>query len=411
MAFEVYATTWSNPNIIEELIPARGLEFTLPLSDHGECAFSATVEPRKSFWRAAISSAMSGILVCSDGWPVWSGQILGERQSGPRTFDFTAAEWGSFFETCPAVPLVATGMNDHALFRRLISDAQAISGQNAQILMGSTAGASVSDLTINAWDSTTVEEEFRRVGEHAGGPEWYFAATGTLDNPTRTLVLGDRLGAVDPVAVLEYVEDTEDYVIPAGPPTTLTPLGLTFPGAQPYAVLWRDTWWPDDRWGDRWGVPGARPARRGGNIIAHPARQQTPGITVATAVGAGDQAAQMRTSATATVLLAAGYPRKSKTVQYTDVSIAATLQKHADGDLAAGSGMTTAFTLSTFGANPDWTSIARGDTVQVSLDTDVYATSDRPLVFNSRVLDIAVKVPDDSPVEVNYVIADTRDVN
>jgi len=389
MAFEVYATRFDDPSIIEELIPARGLEMTFPISDHGECAFSATVEPRKSFWRSAISCAMSGILVCSDGWPVWSGQILGERQSGARTFDFTAAEWGSFFETCPSVPLALTGWNDHALFRRLVSDAQAISGQNAQILMGTTTGASVSDLTINTWDSTTVEEEFRRIGEHAGGPEWYFAATGTLDNPTRTLVLGDRLGAVDPVAVLEYVEDTEDYIPPSAPPTTLTPLGLTFPGAQPYAVL-----------------GGSH--RRGGNVIAQMARQQVPGITVATAVGAGDQAAQLRASSTASVLLAAGYPRKTKVSQYTDVSIGATLQRHADGDLAAGSGMTTSWTISTFGSNPDWTSVARGDTVRVEADTDVYATSDRPLVFESRVLDIAVKVNDDGPVEVNYLLADTR---
>jgi len=138
------------------------------------------------------------------------------------------------------------------------------------------------------------------------------------------------------------------------------------------------------------------------------ARQQVPGITVATAVGAGDQAAQLRASSTASVLLAAGYPRKTKVSQYTDVSIGATLQRHADGDLAAGSGMTTSWTISTFGSNPDWTSVARGDTVRVEADTDVYATSDRPLVFESRVLDIAVKVNDDGPVEVNYLLADTR---
>jgi hypothetical protein len=403
MAFEVYCTRFDDPHPIEQ-IPARNLEMTFPLSDHGECAFSATVEPRKSFWRPAVSSAVSGVLVCSDGQPVWSGQIISEQQSGPRTFDFTCAEWGSFFEGCPSEPLEVTNTNDHDLFRRVIADAQAISGQDAQIILGATVGASGSDLTINAWDSTTVEEEFRRIGEHAGGPEWYFATTGTLDNPTRTLVLGDRLGSTIPMAVLEYVEDTEAF-IPLGPPPTdsdfwrdtwsdiwpgpLTSLGLTFPGAQPYAVL-----------------GGSH--RRGGNVIAQPARQQTPGITVATAVGAGDQAAQMRTSASADVLLAAGYPRKTKVTQYTDVSIPATLQRHADGDLAAGSGMTTSYTLSTFGSNPDWTSISRGDTIRVELDTDVYATSDRPLVFESRVLEIAVKVPDDGPVEVNYVIADTR---
>lgn len=386
MAFEVYATRWDDAHIVEELIPARALTFTLPLSDHGDCSFSATVEPGRSWWRAALSCAMSGILVCSDGVPVWSGQMLPEKQSGPRTFDFAFAEWGTFFETCPAVPLALTGVNDHVLQRRLLSDAQVVAGQNAGILLGATLGASTSDLTINAWDSTTAEEEFRRLGEHAGGPEWYFATTGTLENPTRTLVQGDRLGSTSAVAVLEYVEDTADYTPPEAPPV-VTMLGGLFPGAQPYAVIG---------------------GRRGGNVIAHPARQQTPGITAAVAIGAGDQSAQLRRYATATALLVAGYPRRTKTNQYTDVVIPATLQRHADGDLAAGTGMTTSFTFSTFASDPDWTTIARGDTVRCELDTDVYADV-RPLEFESRVLDIAVRVPDDGEVEVNYTAADVRD--
>ena len=384
--FEVYATRWDNAHIVEELIPARGLEFTLPLSDHGECSFSATVEPRRSFWRPALSCAMSGILVCRDGVPQWSGQMLGERQSGPRTFDFTFAEWGSFFETCPAVPFALTNTNDHVLQRRLISDAQAVAGQDVGIILGSTLGATVSDLTIEAWGTTTVEEEFRRLGEHAGGPEWAVITGGTLENPTRTLIQGNPLGSVDPVAVLEFVENTEDWVPPEAPPV-VTLLGSLFPGAQPYAVIG---------------------GRRGGNIISHPARQQSPGITVAVAVGAGDQLAQLRKTSTATALLAAGYPKRSKTSSYVDVTIPATLQRHADADLAAGSGMTTSWTLSTFESDPDWTQIARGDTVRVEADTDVYAT-ERPLVFTSRVLDMAVKVNDDGPAEVNYHLANTRE--
>ena len=384
--YEVYATRWDDGHVVEELIPARGLEFTLPLSDHGECSFSATVEPRRSFWRPALSCAMSGILVCRDGVPMWSGQMLGERQSGPRQFDFTFAEWGSFFETCPAVPFALTNTNDHVLQRRLISDAQAVSGQDVGIILGATTGATLSDLTVNAWGTTTADEELRRLGEHAGGPDWYVNTTGTLENPTRTLVQGDRLGSVDPVTVLEYVEDTQDYVPPEAPPV-VTLLGSLFPGAQPYAVIG---------------------GRRGGNVIAHPARQQSPGITVAIAVGAGDQLAQLRKSAPATSLLTAGYPRKSKTSSYVDVTNPTTLQRHADSDLAAGSGMTTVFTLTTFEDDPDWTAVARGDTVRVELDSDVYAT-ERPLVFNSRVLDRAIHVPDDGKVQVNWVLANTRD--
>jgi len=106
--------------------------------------------------------------------------------------------------------------------------------------------------------------------------------------------------------------------------------------------------------------------------------------------------------------LNAGYPRKTKTATYTDVVIPATLQRHADADLAAGSGMTTVYTLTTFEDDPDWTGVARGDTVRVELDTDVYA-SERPLVFTSRVLDMAVHVPDDGKVQVNWTLADVKE--
>jgi hypothetical protein len=390
--FEVYATRWDNAHIVEELIPARGLMFNLPLMNHGRASFSATVEPRRSFWRPALSCAMSGILVAENGVPVWQGRMLSEHQSGQRTFNFEAAEWGSFFEKVSAVPFALTNTNDHVLQRRLISDAQAVVGQDCGIILGTTFGASASDLTINAWDGAYVAEEFRRLGEHAGGPEWYFASTGTLENPTRTLVQGDRLGSTTPVAVFEYVEDTEDWVPPAYYADLFTDrfsdtFGSLFPGAQPYAIVG---------------------GRRGGNVIAHMGRGQSPGITVAIAVGAGDQLAQLRKTASAMALLAAGYPRQTEIQQYTDVVIPATLQKHADADLAAGSGMTTTYNIATFGSDPVWTGIARGDTVRVEADTDVYAT-ERPLVFNTRVLDIAVLVPDQGEIEVTYVVADVRE--
>lgn len=384
MVFQVYATRWDDPHYIEE-VPAQGLEFSLPLSDHGECSFSAMVEPGRSFWRSALSCATSGILVCSDGVPVWSGQMLPEDQAG-RTFQLKFAEWGTFFERTPAVPLNQVGVNDHSIFRKLISDAQAISGQNVGVVLGSTLGSNTSDLTIHAWDSAMVEEQFRRIAEAEGGPEWYFAAGGTLENPTRTLILGDRLGSVTPTAVLEYVEDTQDWQAPA-PPPTLTMLGALFPADH------------------RQFINGQR---RGGNVIAMPVRRQSPGYTATVAVGAGDQAAQIRRTASATALLAAGYPRQTLTSQYTDVTAGTLLQRQANADLAANSGMVTSYTLTTFADDPDWTQIARGDTVRVELDTDVYG-GERPLIFNTRVLDRVVHVPDEGRPLVNWVVADVRE--
>lgn len=382
--YEVYATRWDNPHIIEELIPARGLEFTMPLSDHGECTFSATAEPGKSFWRPAIAPGVSGVLVCRDNVPVWSGIVWHESQSGPRTFDFQCAEWGSFFQRIPAVPKTYFYDNDHAIFQDVVRLAQAIPGQDAQVQVGSTRGRAASALTINAWDDMTVADVFTRIAEAKDGPEWYFGTGGTLENPTRVLVLGDRLGSTAVVDVLEYVEDTEAYIPPAAPPE-LTLLGNLFPGQQSQAVV----------------------GRRGGNVIAHPARQRdgSASATASTAIGAGEERAQLRAYATSP-LIAAGYPRLTRTEQYNDVNVAETLQRHADADLAAVEGLVTSYTLTTWDDSPDWTGIARGDTVHISLDTDVYG-AERPVEFEARVLGIAVQVPDDGPAQVNYTTATT----
>jgi hypothetical protein len=385
--YRVYTTRWNDPHVVEE-VPANGLEFTFPLSDHGVCAFSATVSPG-STWRASLSCAMSGILIARDNVPVWEGMVESESQSGPRTFDFKGVEWGAFFEKCPAVARTWSQQNDHAIFRQIIADAQAVPGQNIGVILGTTLGASVSDKTINTWDSTTVEEEFRRTGEAAGGPEWYFAATGTFVSPTRTLVLGDQLGRTTPQAVLEYVESSDDTPLtPPSPPIT-SALGNLFPMPQAYA--------------------GWAMGRRGGNVFAHPARQEVAGSTAAIALGSGSQAAQLRATAQATALLNAGYPLRTKITSYVDVSVQATLQRHANADLAADQGMTSTYTLSTFDDDPDWTQVQRGDVVQVILDTDVYGFQ-RPVSFQSRLLDLAVHVPDDGDAQVNWTVAAVRSI-
>src|SRR5690349_9970818 len=232
--YEVYATRWDSPFIIEELIPARGLQFSMPLSDHGTASFSATVEPGRSFWRPAIAPIMSGVLIARDGIPVWQGWVTSERETGPRTFDFSCVEWGGFFERVPPVAKTYTNWNDHDLFRDLISSAVAVSGQDPKIILGSTKGAARSDLKIDPWEDTRVAAKFTDLGNAEGGPEWYFGSAGTLANPQRVLVLGDRLGSTTAETVLEFVEDTEDPADNYGTPRVallgdLFPVGSTVP--------------------------------------------------------------------------------------------------------------------------------------------------------------------------------------
>jgi hypothetical protein len=356
------------------------------LSGTGECRFSATVEPARSFWRPSIAPVVSGILVCRDGVPVWSGMVWSETQSGPRTFDFQCSEWMSFFERIPAVPATYKATNDHAIVQDVLTRAMAVAGQNPKVLIPTTRGASVSDLTINAWDDLTVDAVVRQQSEAEGGPEWCLVAGGTMENPIRGLLMADRLGSVTPTAVLEYVEDTEFYKVPAGKPE-LTLLGNLFPGQQPQAVV----------------------GRRGGNVIAHPARQRdgASSATVVTAIGAGEENAQLRASAVSP-LIAAGYPRLTRSNAYQDVTVPATLQRHADADLSAVAGLVTSYTLTTWDGEPDWTQVARGDTVRVILDTDVYG-AERPVEFEARVLGIAVQVQDDGPAQVNWTLSTTME--
>lgn len=367
--YEVYATAWNDPRLREELIPARDLEFSMPLSAHGECTFTATVEPGKSFWRASISAGISGVLIARDGVPVWQGWVVSENQSGPRSFQFRAVEWGAFFERTPAVAKAYGSWYDTDLFQDVISLAQAVNGQDAKIQLGQPRGASISDYTINSWDRKSVAAVFTEIATQEGGPEWYFGTTGTLTNPVRQLQLGDRLGHLTPQVMLEFVESTEDYVAPGA-------------------------------------TPGRTVGRRGGNVIACArTRDSSRSATRAIAVGAGEERAQLSATASSARLLAAGWPLLTRTETYSDVSKASTLARHAAADLAASAGLATGYALTTWDREPDWFTIPRGSTVAVSLDTDVYAT-ERPYQFNTRVLNMTVRVPDAGQAQVQWDVAE-----
>lgn len=389
--YAVYATRWDDPHVVEELIPARGLTFSMPLSAHGECSFTATVEPGRSFWRPSISPVISGLLVERDGEPVWCGWVTGESQSGERSFSFSAVEWGGFFDRVPAVPKVYANWNDHDILRNLIDGAVAISGQDPSISIDyTTFGAARSDRTVNAWDNTTVMGEFESQASTEGGPEWYFGAAGTHESPLRQLIIGDRLGLTTAQTVLEYVEDTPDpdeY----DPPPSIMLLGDLFPI----------------------GTTAPTPGRRGGNVLL-PQRTRNSGAssTVAVSVGSGEEKAQLRTSAQANNLLAAGWPRMTRTDSYSDVTVRATLQRHSNADLAATAGVATGYSLVTLDGEPDWTQTPRGSSVRVILDTDVYGT-ERPVGgpdgFDTRLLGVTIRVDDDGPAQVQWDVAEVLD--
>ena len=386
--YRVYATRWDTGGVVEE-IPAKGLQFSMPLSDHGECSFNATVSPG-SVWRPAVSAPVTGILVARDDEPVWTGWLLtDDQQAGSRTFAFGAYEWLKFYAAVPAVAHDYADKNDHYIFRDLISRAAAdVTGQDVGIVMdSSTMGDSSSDLTIEEWDHPYVEQVVTELANTEGGPEWYVQAGGTLSAPTRRLVLGDRLGLTTSDVVLEYVEDTA--AAPALGAMTTSVLSSLLPTVGPVTSL----------------------ERRGGNVlVVNRTRDGSRTVTATLAVGAGQEAVQLTKSAQSDRLLAAGFPRLTRIGSYTDVTNARTLQRHANADLAASCGVLTGYTLVTLEGDPEWRQVPRGSTVRVILDTDVYGGA-RPVDFTTRVQNITVAVPDDGgPAQVAWDVADVLEV-
>ena len=382
--YSVYATRWDDPHKVEDLLPARDLQFSMPVSAHGEASFSATVEPGESFWRPAVGLPLSGLLIARDGQPCWSGWFRAERQTGPRTFQFAAREWGSFFEKYPAPTSTFTDENDHVIFRSIVSAAQAVAGQDARVTLDpSTMGAATSDLTIPAWDTRSVDDVLRELGNAEGGPEWYFGTAGTLDNPLRILALADRHGSTTAADVLHHVEDT------AAPTTRSSSVVMLL--------------------GDLFPAGTAVPAigRRGGNVLAVARDRDTDrAATVADARGDGIDRGQKRSTEVAQRLLDIGWPRMTRRYQHSSVTMQATLDRHAVADLATDAGIATRYGLVTLDGEPDWTAVSRGSTMRVILDTDVYG-GPSPLTFESRVLNMTVNVPDQGAAQVTWDLAET----
>lgn len=393
MTYQVYATRWDSPNIIEEMLPARDLEFSMPLNDHGQATFTATAEPGRSFWRQAINPFVSGLLVAKDDVPVWCGWVVSERETAPRTFQFTALEWGSWFERVGAHPGTWTSANDYDIMRDLISAAQADSSSDARVTYDLTStSANSSDLTINVWDGRTAYSAIHEVSEQ-GGPDWYFGAGGTLSAPLRQFVFGDTLGHTTAETVLEYVEDTEDYAAPEAPPSVIL-LGDLFPAGT---------------------SASGNVGRRGGNVLEVARdRNSASSATQVIATGAGVEDAQIRYVTEATDLIASGrWPRLVRFAHNSDISHVSSLASWAQEQLDAARGLTTGYSLVTFDDEPRWRQTPRGSQVRVILDTDRYG-AERPVGgdqgFTTRLLNTTVRVPDDGAAQVQWDVATVQEV-
>ena len=101
---------------------------------------------------------------------------------------------------------------------------------------------------------------------------------------------------------------------------------------------------------------------------------------------------------------------------YSDVTVKATLNRHAAADLKAVAGIATAYSLVTLDGDPtaDWSQTPRGSSVRVVLDTDVYGC-DRPVGgadgFTARCINTLVRVPDSGSAQIEWQVDETLEVS
>lgn len=396
--FEVYATRWDRAGVIAHLIPARGLSFSMPLSDHGEASFSATVEPGRSFWRSSLGGPRSGVLIAESqvsgpSIPVWAGRLKNESEQAERTFSFNCQEWGSALDWFPAIEDTWTGVRDTEMWLDILARVQAIPGQDLGIIPAPhTPGTAVSNRTVEPWDNRTAGSVLAEMTSAEGGPDWYVTIGGTKKNPQRLAVVGDQLGDREGRTLLHYVEDTADAPVPSSSPSSVRLLSALFPGQGPV-------------------MSSGQIGRRGGNVLSCLRTQDSDkSATAYREIGEGQEKAQIRETVVSDSLVDAGWPLITRFADRSTVTKRETLRRHGRADLAASAGVSTGYALVTQGSRPDWRKVPRGSVVQAVLDTDRYA-GPRPLRMTPRLLNMTVAVPDDGGLEqVRWDIAETLEV-
>lgn len=407
--YQYFSTDWATGSIREELSLTR-VSFNTPINDHGQ--FTGTLLlPRSGSANIYLSCSpeVSGLLVTRRGIPVWDGWVLGRRTTTDQdgmavygAFELTAYEWGSWFDRQLLRTLrTFSQVDDHDIFRALVQFAaqEAAPARSPGILLGSTKSGVLRDRTYYPYESAMYGERMIELSQVIDGPDWAFVSALESGKPVRRLQLGSPLGRQTMEKsglVLEYVAAgmDEPYDEPPVPiPFQELALAASSRGAQ---VSY---------------LHGS-----GGNVISVPDIQEdgTSSATRWVATGAGEDASKLIAYSDNDDLLAIGWPSVWGESQYEDVTVKKTLQSHADADLQAGSGLATLVKLDTYGVEPDWTQVQRGDLATVYLDAPWYAP--RPKTYQARVLDIAVNPPDAEanggvgPDVVTYTLAQTVEV-
>lgn len=238
-------------NILGDL-PLTGVTFTQRLNDSGTLRGSFVLESRNATKRAVedpydwTTPARRTLTVYRDERPVWSGIIwTSVYNSTTRTMQIGAGDYWTYFDhrkILPVLTLVAgtgdssgqqvapdltyvsrlttlyTGVDQNAIARALVTQAQAHTGGDIGIQLDASLSAELRDREYSGFDLTSVGTALRNLAGVLGGPDIVFDVAPTLDaqgKPVRRMRIGTpNLGQESSAWVWEYDSNLIDYAWP-----------------------------------------------------------------------------------------------------------------------------------------------------------------------------------------------------
>lgn len=267
-------------------LPLKSPHFELGLPRAGAFSGSLPLGDAKIAALDPINATIptrTAVYVDRDGVLLWGGIIWTRRyRSNSKTLELTGAEFRSYFDYRQIITTAPfAGIDQLAIARSLVTAAQAYTGGDIGVTVGAETSGVLRDRTYNGYELKNVGEALTQLCEVDAGFDLAVDVAYVAGVPTKTLALGyPRRGrrAPDSGWMFEYPGNITDYE------------------------------WPEDG-------TGMATTRR--------------------ATGAGDQQGMLIATAPDTSLIDAGYPLLEDSRAYGDVVVQATLQAHANADLAA----------------------------------------------------------------------------
>lgn len=342
-------------------LPLSGVRFDLQLNGAGSFGGTLPIGDAKVQALPFLAATLPGrtaYYVERDGVLITGGIILTRRIATGGNLELAGAEFESYFaQRLITKDAVFAQVDQLSIAQSLINTAQAVSGGNIGITVGTETSGVLRDRTYNGYELKPVLEALTQLSQVQGGFDFSIdVAYDTNGAITKTLHLGyPRRGARAAASgfVFEFPGNLQSYSWPEDATLQATTTYATGSGAG-------------------------------------------PGTMIATSVNAN--------------MLSGGYPLLEGKWSYPDVLIASTLQAHADSDLTAHSSPVTIPTVTVRGdLDPVVGSYITGDEVRLRITDDRFpATSSGGVGLDlyKRIIGIAVTPPGTGPETVTLTLGD-----